>query len=303
MVCRAGEGPPKVAARRTRGNCAAPASRLSAASSTGYIAVALARLPLELPADAAPYAPAAERTLSVFGAAVQLALLPGRRARSGHDREGRAAFVRSPAERILDEETSWRAGGLALTPNRYPFARDQHILWMARPAREPDREFWQVALDWVERSDGTALLNNIGAAATIPRAHAHLIGERLPFLANLPERELRDLPIDVPDGCQLVAKDLPFCVLGVRGAAVDRAEALLRLADACTTATWNVVLTRDAAWVVPRGEQTPAPWFPAPLGAAELWGRFCYTDEQPFARATAEDLEAALVAATRPAID
>lgn len=254
--------------------------------------------PIELPGSLVPFEPAAERTLELFGTTVHLALVPGRRARSGHAREGRPALQRSPVDRILAEEAYWQTEHLALTPNKFPFAKNQRILWMAKPAREPDFTFWQATLAWVERSDGTALLNNVGAAATIPRAHAHLIEEKMPFLPALPEQPLEAGVIDVPNGCELVRKDVPFCLIGVRGDLAGKANALMRLADARLTATWNVIVTKDAVWIVPRGKQTPAPFFASALGSAEFWGRWCYVDREPFEQACAEDLEQALLIAT-----
>ncbi len=260
------------------------------------------QIPIELPEDLPAFAPQRERTLEVMGAPVQLAWLPERRHRTGFDRDGRSAFERSPAARILAEESLQRSDALALTPNRFPFAQAQRILWMAAPAREPDLGFWTAALDWADRSDGTVLLNTIGAAATIPRAHAHLTPERLPFLHAIGERPLTTDLIDVPQRCELVHKELDRCVLGVRGPVEARAAALVLLADARPTPAWNVVASRGVAWAVPRGMQTPSPHFPAPLGAAELWGRYCYVDERDFEQATAADLEAAFAAATMPAI-
>lgn len=259
--------------------------------------------PIEPHPSLVPFEPTAERPLSLFGRTVQLALLPGRRARSGQVREGRPALGRSPAHRILSEEAYWRSETLAVTPNKFPFAKNQRILWMAHPAREPDRAFWQTALQWVKLSGGAALLNNIGAAATIPRAHAHLIDENMSFLTELAERPLKTDLIDVPDGCELVCKDVPFCMIGVRGDLEGTADALLRLADARLTATWNVIAMQDATWIVPRGRQTPAPFFDQAVGAAEFWGRWCYVDEAPFAAATGADLEQALVLATTKPID
>lgn len=259
-------------------------------------------LPLTLPDTLVPFAPSATRPLRLHGADVELAWIPERRLRAGQDREHRPAFAPCPADRIIAEEAYWQDDALALTPNKYPFARDQRLLWMTRPAREPDLTFWRAATDWVERADGTALLNNIGAAATIARAHAHLVGERLPFLEQLGERTLRRAPIQVPAGCELVAKDLDRCVLGVRGPAPAQAEALALLADARLTETWNVILTRDAAWVVPRAEQTPAPDFPSPMGAAEFWGRFCYVDEAAFEAASERSLGVAWQRCTTTAL-
>lgn len=254
--------------------------------------------PIEPHPSLLPFEPTAQRQVQLFGKTVHLALVPSRRARSGHVREGRPAFGRSPANRILGQEAYWRTDTLAVTPNKFPFARHQRILWMANPAREPDRVFWRTALEWVDRSNGTALLNNIGAAATIPRAHAHLIGESLPFLGELDERALETDLIDVPDGCELVCKDLPFCMIGVRGDVEGKSHALMRLADARLTPTWNVIIRKDATWIVPRGKQTPAPYFDQAVGSAEFWGRWCYVDEEPFAAATGADLEKALEIAT-----
>lgn len=250
-------------------------------------------LPLTLPDDLVAYAPGRSRSLPLHGSAAELVWLPERAARSSHDRDRPPPFARSPAARILEQESYWRSETLALTPNRFPFGVDQRILWMSQPAREPDLAFWRATLDWVRRSDGTALLNNVGAAATIPRAHAHLLGERLPLLEHVPERPVAAAPIDLPRGCSLVAKDLELCVIGLRGPVDGCAAALTMLADARLTPTWNAVLTPDAAWVVPRTLQTPRPYFEAALGAAEYWGRFCYVDEGAFDRATAADLEQA----------
>ena len=291
----------KVAAPSSGGN-STTAAMVELGADSEYIPKSMVELPLTLPESLIPYEPSATRTLRLYDAPVELAVLPERRRREGADRDGHAPFQRSPAARIIEAEAYWRCDSLALTPNRFPFARDQRVLWMADPAREPDRDFWRAALDWVDRSDGTALLNTIGAAATIPRAHAHLVGERLPFLDRLGERPLAAAPIRTPAGCELVCKELPRCVIGVRGPAAGRADALALLADARATATWNVVMTREVAWVVPRALQTPRPHFPGPMGAAEFWGRFCYVEEGPFAAATAADLQSAWELATTAAI-
>lgn len=260
----------------------------------------MARLPNGSHADLPPFAPAAQRTLPLLGAVAELVFVPARRDRPGQADRHRPALAPGPAARIVERESYWRDGDLALTPNRYPFARGQRILWRTSPAREPDLGFWLAAHRWLEDGGGTVLLNNIGAAATIARAHAHLIDERLPFLSQLPERPLTDAPIEPPPGAELVHKDVPFCVVGVRGPAEARARALMLLADARLTATWNVVADAHASWVVPRTIETPAPDFTAPLGSAEFWGRWCYTDETAFTNATSEQLERALRAASAP---
>ena len=244
------------------------------------------------------YAPAAARRLRVFGAPVEAALVPARRQRVGAAVAERPPFARSRAARIVADECIWRGDGMALTPNAFPFAQGQRLLWPLVPLREPDAALWQAAFAWADAAGGAALVNNVGAASSIGRAHAHLCAERLPFLAALRERTgPRDL-IELPAGVELVAKDVPFCLLGVRGPAAARALAVVRLAEARLTAAWNVVAQDGATWLLPRRVETPAPGFPFALGAAELWGRWCYVEDAPFVAATAADLEAALLAAS-----
>lgn len=249
-----------------------------------------------------PFAEANRRTVTVHGALVELVLVPQRKERQGRATADRPAFARSPAARITRDEVLWQADGLVLTPNRYPFAAHQRILWPEATAREPDSTFWHAVFDWVARCGGAALVNNVGAAATIGRAHAHLVPEQLPFLAALPERPLAIDLIDPPRGVTLLAKDVPFCLLGVRGDADGCAAAMVQLAEARLTAAWNVVVQAGSAWVYPRAVETPAPHFPYALGAAELWGRWCYMDEAPFAAASGQDLERALAQAGKPAL-
>jgi hypothetical protein len=255
---------------------------------------------MELPRDVEvplpAYAPAAQRTATVFDVPVELVLVPWRRDRAGRATAQRPPFARSAAPRIVRAEAFWRADGLALTPNRYPFARAQRVLWRDDRAREPDERLWHAMLAWAKRG-GAALHNTIGAAATIGRAHAHLLVDTQPFLDALPEQPCeRDL-LDLPAGVLLVEKRVPFVLLGLRGEPAAVATALVALAEARATAAWNVVAQRDTAWVYARSAEVPAPHFPAALGAAELWGRWCYTDAAAFATADGRMLERALVAA------
>jgi hypothetical protein len=257
-------------------------------------------LPVDLHPDLAPFAPAARQKVVVFGAEVELVLVPERKARLDRATATRPAFRRSPAGRIVGDEAFWQGEGCVLTPNRYPFAAAQRLLWPLDRSRELRREHWCAIGEWVRTVGGSAMVNNVGAAATIARAHAHLVPERLPFLTQLPERTCRIDLIDLPAGVALLQKDVPFCLLGVRSDVDGVADALLRLAEARLTSAWNVVLLADTAWVLPRRIETPAPHFPYALGAAELWGRWCYMDEAPFQAAQASDLERALVAAGMP---
>lgn len=248
------------------------------------------------------FAPPGRRAMTVLGAPAELIWVPERLQRTDRPNGNRPAFRRSAAARIVATEAFWNVGGFALTPNRYPFAKEQRILWPTALLRDPDAAMWTAICSWVEAAHGTALVNNIGAAASIARCHAHLTPERLPFLATLRERPVHTDLFDLPPGVTLVAKDVPFCLLGVRGAAGPLANALLRLAEARLTAAWNVVVTDGAAWVYPRRRETPAPHFPYALGAAEIWGRWCYLEDAAFRAATPQDLERALVDAGAEAV-
>jgi hypothetical protein len=245
-----------------------------------------------------PFAPAARRSVRVFGARVELVWLPDRAARRGRPGDGRPAFQPDIAARILATESLWRDEHLCVTPNRYPFARQQALLWPAQPIREADERFLHRLFAWNDALGGTALLNTIGAAASIPRAHAHLTPERLPFLPALGEAPATGDFVPAVAEVRFVQKQVPFCLLGVRGPAPARASAVHALALARGTASWNLVDADGTAWVYPRSAvETPAPEFPYPLGAAEVWGRWCYLEEQPFAAATGSLLERALVRA------
>lgn len=244
-----------------------------------------------------PFAVEARRRLSVFGAPVELVHVPARQLRRDRATDDRPPFGRSRAAAIVADEALWRDQRHTITPNRYPFAADQRILWPNEARRDPDLAMWIAIGEWADAAGGTALLNTIGAAATIARAHAHLLPERSPFLAALPDRPLRSEPIELPGGGELLAKDVPFCLLGVRGDATLRAQAIVAMAEARLTASWNVVVQDRTAWLYPRRVETPLPFFPFALGAAEVWGRWCYGEREPFAAATTVDLERALVAA------
>lgn len=251
---------------------------------------------------AAPFAPAARRPLAVFGAPVELVWLPERLQRQGRPGTVRPPFAPSIAERILAAETIWRGDGLRVTPNRFPFAECQLLLWRDQPSREHDLLLLRGLFTWVDQLGGAGLLNSIGAAASIARAHAHVTPERRPFLAGLPERPLADASLPDVAGVHYVHKQLPCTLLGVRGEAGPRAEAVHALQLRRLTASWNVITQDRTAWLYPRSAQeTPAPQFPYALGAAEVWGRWCFLGRDEFERATGPELEQALLTAGVPA--
>ena len=198
---------------------------------------------------------------------------------------------------IVEAEASWRDNGLALTGNKFPFARAQTVLWSERPLREPDEAFLEAALSWTDAIGGSLLVNSIGAAASIARAHAHHTDEAMPFLGQLGEEPLDADWLPRIDGVTFAKKNAPFWLLCVRGTAQARAQAIAALQMGRLTAAVNLVAMRGETFVYPRTCETPAPHFPYPLGAAEIWGRWCYVEERAFAAATSADLEQALIAA------
>lgn len=245
----------------------------------------------------APFRPRARRALRAFGATVELVLVPDRAGRPGVPSAARPAFRTDPVPRIVAEESVWRGDGASATPNRYPFAEHQLILWQDGLERELGLSSWRMLCGWVDRISGTGLVNTIGAAASIPRAHAHLTAERLPFLEAIGEERCDAAFLPRVDGVEWLRKKLPFWLLGARGAAAARAEALFALQAVRATAACNVVVQDGTAWVYPRSAvETPVPWFPWALGAAEVWGRWCYVEEPAFESADGDGLEQALVA-------
>jgi hypothetical protein len=267
--------------------------------------------PAALPIDALDRAvgeepAAARRTLRVFGRPVTLAWLPARSRRGGIPTATAPAFRPERARRILREEALWEdrpgAADLVLTPNRFPFAARQALLWTTRVLREPPHELWATATAFVDARGGdtAALWNSVGAAASIPRAHVHLVaGTENGFLADAPttpwpeHEELFDG--DGFDGLAVSRLDLPVLVVRVEGPSAVRARAVARLLELRTTPAANAVVLPGVSFVAPRSAvEIPQPHFPHALGSAELVGRWCYAEREAFDAARAEDLERAL---------
>ncbi len=246
---------------------------------------------------ATPFAPAQRRQLLVFGSPVECVLLPERASRPGQPTVGRPAFRERVAERILREETQWQDDAVAITANRFPFAQNQQIFWARQPTREHDTGFLSHVFAAADRCQGSALINSIGAAASIAHAHAHVTDERLPFLGHLRTRSLTLGWLPQVAGVEICAAEVPFCLLAVRGSAAARAAAVYALQLCRMTAAVNVVAQVGVSWIFPRSVvETPRPHFPFALGSAEVWGRWCYVEEAAYADASAEALEQALCA-------
>ena len=174
------------------------------------------------------FAPAARRQMTLFGAPAELLYLPERRARRGVPKAGRPAFPPQFIDAILRQEAAWEGSGMVLTPNRYPFGGRQAVLWAKAPVREPDASMLELLLRLEEKLSGAMLLNSMGAAASIPRCHMHLLAERLPFLGHFdttPEAPDALAAIELPTGvsCVSLAPPFPGVAVGVRGPAAERA--------------------------------------------------------------------------------
>lgn len=247
--------------------------------------------------------PAARRTLELFGAEVELTLLPERARRR---RPPPAVLHADRADAILAQEGLWWSEDppAGLTPNLYPFARAAGLLWSGRPEREIGAELLDLALRLAEPHGGTVLANTLGAAATQPRAHLHLVGERRDFLEALPAvpHRLDGLPREIGAAVEIVRLAAPFpgLVLGIRGERADRARAAASILALRAAPAANAISDGRTTWVALRRCETPAPAFPHPLGCAEIWGRFCYEDEAAFAAADADGLVEALATALLP---
>ena len=63
---------------------------------------------------------------------------------------------------------------------------------------------------------------------------------------------------------------------------------------------FNLADDGSTTWIWPRAVESPHPHFPQALGVVELWGRWCYDDEDAFRAADEARLAAALRAAGCP---
>ena len=244
---------------------------------------------------------AGRRTASVFGASVELVCLPDRLKRGSVPNGERPGFLPDRASRILREEEVWRAPGVAMTGNAFPFTDRQVILWATEQRREPSVEMLQAAYAIEDEVAGTTIVNSIGAAGSITRSHIHLLDANNQFFQTLPQSRISpdqvQLDPELLGPCELWRLDPPFpmTAVGVRGLPADRALTMYHLVEGRSTASFNLVGSHLTSWLLPRSSvETPAPHFPQALGGAEIWGRWCYSDLDAFERATETDLESAL---------
>ncbi|MFO1054098.1 MAG: hypothetical protein U1F36_17920 [Planctomycetota bacterium] len=248
------------------------------------------------------FAPAGRRSLRVHGVDTELLWLPERRHRRGRPIEQRPALAPDFGARIVETETVWSDGEVALTPNRHPFAARQVIVWRRDFVREPDAALLTAGTVLTGAGHGTLLVNTIGAAASIVRSHAHLVGERLGFLDALRFEPVTPTAFEVRAEVSIeqAAEPFPILLLRIRGPREARVDTALALARHRTSPAFNLIDDGTSTWFCPRPIEVPAPFFPQALGSAELWGRWCWDDEDAFRSATAGDLEAALAMAGAP---
>lgn len=248
-----------------------------------------------------PWEPRATRSLSVCGAPVELVWLPDRKLRTGAPSADRPSFRTDIAARIVNQEELWSDAEVTLTPNRFPFASPHGLLWTKQATREAPLSLLRTAIEMATAHGGSALANCIGAAASIPRAHVHLVRTRSTWLPELPVSPTAHAEVlaGLDDVTAADTRDVPFHAVRIAGEPAARARAAHRLLTQRMTAAFNLIDDGTHCWVFPRAEETPAPHFPYALGAAELHGQWCYGDREPFETATSADLERALALACR----
>lgn len=243
------------------------------------------------------YRPAARRDVTLCGAPAELVWLPSRQTRRDAPSAEPPPFRAAAVDRILREEAVWSGHGCVLTPNLHPLADQELLLWSEAPVREPDRAMLELALELEEAVSGSVLINSVGAAASNPRAHAHLAGEELAFLETLPRAplELASLPALGDVEVLQLTPPFPAVSVGVRGSVAARAAAVHTLLELRSATAFNVVSQRGVSWFFPRSSvEVPSPQFPTALGCSELWGRWFFAEQEPFEHATERDLETAL---------
>lgn len=241
----------------------------------------------------------ARRDLDVFGLPFELVWMPERGKRAGIPTSGRPAFAPNRGQTIRRNEILWRGDGVVATPNLFPFFWRQLILWPeSGDPREADASFLRGCLTVSQRAGGTLLVNTIGASASIPLAHAHLV-ELAPKM--LPHVPLVD--VGTFGGAVLAATDPASAVpiLVVRLQCEDPstlAGATRQLLDVRSTAAVNLVAFESSVWVIARRHEVPKSGFPYAVGAGELWGRLIYTEREAFDSAKADGIGQALREAT-----
>ncbi|PIE24625.1 MAG: hypothetical protein CSA62_01995 [Planctomycetota bacterium] len=238
----------------------------------------------------------------MFGRQVELVLIPNRAKRANAPIGQRPPFVSDCGSEIRSGEARWSQGpDLVLTPNLWPFYSRQALLWSPSGfSREPSVELLGAGLSLAQGIDATVLHNTIGAAASIPMGHLHLVDAAPPFL-----RDLSGPVLLSGSGFELVGlpEGLPLHWLGVRAEdPLRRAQIGKMLLDRRTTAAANLVAHGELLWVIPRRSEQPEPHFPYALGAAELGGRWVFQQAESFERACSAALEQALVEACVPRI-
>ncbi len=252
------------------------------------------------------FQPAGRRQLQLFQAEVELCWLPDRSRRQGIADGKRPAILPPRGQQIIQGEAFWENQSLALTPNLFPFGQRQILGWAKEPCREAPLALLDFMFRLQSQCQGAVMLNSLGAAASIAHCHLHLLDERLPFLGQLANQPLPAAELglaQVPSGVQFLALQAPFPVLGIgiQGDAEDRAAAAHQVLLQRSTPAFNLVGQDDICWIFPRSiVETPAPYFPQALGAAEFWGRWCYMDQEAFETASSQDLEQALRLAGYP---
>ena len=250
--------------------------------------------PFALAAASPAFVPAARRFVELHGGRVELCWVPHRSLRAGRADAARPSFPPCRAARILADEPVWTSEALALTPNLHPFADRHLLLWSRSPQREPDRAFLAAGFELADRCDGSLLVNSIGAAASIPWLHAHLVGERFEYLSGQPTAAV-DIASPSPEvEIRRVGAPFPALLIALRGKMDALADAVAELLRRRTVAAFSLVYVAGRAFVMPRSVEIPLPHFPQALGSAELWGRWCFEDEDAFRSATPESLDTAL---------
>lgn len=255
--------------------------------------------PFALDAASPAFVPAERRFVELHGGRIELCWVPHRSLRSGRADAARPSFPPCRADRILADESVWTSEALALTPNLHPFADRHLLLWSRSPRREPDAAFLSAGFELADRCGGSLLVNSIGAAASIPWLHAHLLGERIDYLAAQPTCATDIASPSPAVEIRRVGAPFPAMLLALAGGIDAVADATAELLRQRTVAAFSLVYADGRAFVMPRSVESPAPHFPQALGSAELWGRWCFEDEDAFRNASPESLDAALRAAGR----
>ncbi len=240
-----------------------------------------------------------KRTVNAFNMDFHVLYMPWRGVRREKGKMP-SPFSRDRAYEIISREAIWRKGKYVVTPNKYPFAERQLLLWEDDREREPGEGLITLSLAILGKLEGmTGLMNTTGSAATIAKAHMQMAGlGRKPAVSKIPLEwmETGGILAGFPER----GSGWPGFFVAMKGdpERVGNLTKTLLIQRRCPA--FNIIISENTLYLFPRLRETEMEAYPYPLGALELAGCFAFEHEETFLSATGERIEKAISASCYP---